>query len=98
MEASVSLGRDNIGWTQSRATGEMLRERVIMTQFAWAIKGILACVCAALDNMETEKDLELKNAAEERQLHRMAKVHDWMAMWQGSQNLCATQKQSCAQN
>jgi len=28
----------------------------------------------------------------------MAKVHDFLEMWQGSQNLHATQKKSCAQN
>jgi len=28
----------------------------------------------------------------------MAKVHDFLEMWQGSQNLCATQKESCTQN
>jgi hypothetical protein len=28
----------------------------------------------------------------------MAKVHDFLEMWQGSQNLCAAQKESRAQN
>jgi len=28
----------------------------------------------------------------------MAKVHNFLEMWHGSQNLCATQKESCAQN
>jgi len=28
----------------------------------------------------------------------MAKVHDFLEMWQGSQNLCTTQKESQAQN
>jgi len=31
-------------------------------------------------------------------MHRMAKVHDILEMWQGSQNLRATQKESRAQN
>jgi hypothetical protein len=31
-------------------------------------------------------------------LHRMAKVHDFLEMWQGSQNQCATQKESRASN
>ena len=31
-------------------------------------------------------------------LHTMAKVHDFLEMWQGSQNLCSTQKESRAQN
>jgi len=36
--------------------------------------------------------------AEEWTLHRMAKVHDFLEMWQVSRNLRATQKESCAQN
>jgi hypothetical protein len=38
------------------------------------------------------------NEVEERTLHRMAKVHYFLEMWQGSQNLCATQKDSRTQN
>jgi len=51
-----------------------------------------------LDTLNTENDLEMKKEAEERKLHRMAKVHDFLEMWQGSQNLRATQKESRAQN
>jgi hypothetical protein len=40
----------------------------------------------------------MKNEAEEGQLHRMAKVHIFMEMWQCSQNLHATQKEFRAQN
>jgi len=28
--------------------------------------------------------MELKREAEEKKLHRMAKVHDFLEMWQGS--------------
>jgi len=35
---------------------------------------------------------------EESKMHTMAKVHDFMEMWQGSQNIPATQKESCTQN
>jgi len=58
----------------------------------------LAGGCAGLDTTETEHNLELKKEAEKRILHRMAKVHDFLGMWQSSQNLCATQKESRAQN
>ena len=51
-----------------------------------------------LDNANTENDSEMKKAVEEWILHRMAKVHDCLEMWQGSQNLRATQKESRAQN
>jgi hypothetical protein len=40
----------------------------------------------------------MKKEAEERKLHRMAKVHYFLEMWQGSQNLRAAEKESRAQN
>jgi hypothetical protein len=51
-----------------------------------------------LDIPHTENDLEMKKEAKERKLHTLAKVHDFLEMWQGSQNQCATQKESRAQN
>jgi len=98
VEASFSLGRDVIGWRQSKTTGETLREKVVVRQSARANIGILAGTDPELDTMNTENDSEMKKEAEERKLHRMAKVHDFLEMWQGSQNLRATQKESRAQN
>jgi hypothetical protein len=46
--------------------------------------------------IEAEIDIELKREAEERKLHRMAKVNDFLEMWQGSQNPRATLSESCA--
>jgi hypothetical protein len=40
----------------------------------------------------------MKKAVEEMKLYRMAKVHDYLEMWQGSQNLHATQKESRISN
>jgi len=40
----------------------------------------------------------MKKEAEERKLHRMAKVHDILEIRQGSGNLRGTQKESRAQN
>jgi hypothetical protein len=51
-----------------------------------------------LGTTNTETDSEMKKEPEERKLHRMAKIHDFLDMWQGSQNLHATQKESHAQN
>jgi hypothetical protein len=48
--------------------------------------------------MNTEYDSEMKKEAEEKALHKMAKVHNFLEMWQGSQNLGGTQKESRAQN
>jgi len=98
VEASISLGRDVIGWRQSKTTGETLREKVIVREFARANTGILAGTDPALDTMNAENDSEMKKEVEESNLHRMAKVHDFLEMWQASQNLRATQKESSTQN
>jgi len=98
VEASFSLGRDVIGWRQSKTIGETLHEKVVVRQFARANNGILAGTDPELDTTNTENDSEMKKEAEKRKLHRMAKVHDFLEMWQGSQNLRATQKESRAQN
>jgi len=42
--------------------------------------------------METEHDLEMNRVAEETKVHRMAKVHDFLEIWQHSQHLRGTQK------
>jgi hypothetical protein len=41
--------------------------------------------------------MEMIREAEEKKLLRMAKVHNNLEMWQGSQNLQATQKEYRAQ-
>jgi len=96
--ASFSLGRVVVRWRQSKTTGEMLCEEVIVRQFARANNGIFAGVNPLLDTMNTDNDSEMKREVEERKLHRMAKVHDFLDMWQGSQNLQATQNESGTQN
>ena len=40
VEVSFSLGRDSIGWWQSKTTGETLCGKVVITQFAQANNGI----------------------------------------------------------
>jgi len=40
----------------------------------------------------------MKKQAEERKLHRMANLHDFLEMLQGSHNLRAVKKESRAQN
>jgi hypothetical protein len=97
VEASFSLGRDVIGWRQSNTTGEILREKVVVRQFARANTRILAGTDPELDTTNTENNSEMKKEAEEKKLHRMAKVHDFLEMWQGSHNLRATQKESHTQ-
>jgi hypothetical protein len=82
--ASFTLGQDDIGWRKSITTGETLHEKVVEWQFAWANNWIFAGFDYELDTSNTDNDLEMKKDAEERKLHRMAKVHDFFEMWQGS--------------
>jgi len=98
VEDSCSLVQDGIGWRQSKTTGETLLEKVIERQLARSTNGIVAGDNLVWDMTNTENDSEMKKEVEEMILHRMAKVHDFLEMWQGSQNLCATQKESRAQN
>ena len=98
VEASFSLGRDFISWRQSKTTGDTLHDEVVVRQFAWANNGILAGTDPELDTTNTENNSEIKKEVDERNLHTMAKGHDFLGMWQGSQNICATQKESRVQN
>jgi len=80
VEVSFSLGQDGIGWRQSKTTGETLREKVVVRQFARANNGILAGTDPELDTTNTENDSEMKKEGEERTLHSMGKVHDFLEM------------------
>jgi len=71
---------------------------VIVRQFAWANKGILAGHDPTLHVMNRANNTEMKRDAEERKWPWMAKIHNFLEMWQGWQNLHATQKESRAQN
>jgi hypothetical protein len=51
-----------------------------------------------LDTANTENDSEMMREAEETALHRMSKVHNILEMWQGRQNIHATQKGYYAQH
>jgi len=77
VEASVPLARDVIRWRQSKTTGETLREKVVVRQFAPANNRILAGTDRKLDTPDTENHSEMKKDAEETKLHRIAKVHDF---------------------
>jgi hypothetical protein len=69
VEASFSLRRDVIGWRQSKTTGETLREKVILKQFAQANNALLAGADRELDTTNMNNDSEMKKAMEERTLH-----------------------------
>jgi len=59
---------------------------------------MLTGIDLALKKMECEHNVEMKREVEERILHRIAKVHDLLEMWHGSQNVPAMQKESSTQN
>jgi hypothetical protein len=96
VEAGFSSGRDVIGWRQSKTTGETLLEKLVVRQLARANSGLLAGENPVLDPDSTDNNMEMKREAEEKKLHSMAKVHNVLEMWQGSQTLRATQKESRA--
>jgi len=98
VEASFSLSRHVISWRQSNTACETLREQVIVRQFARANNGILVCANPELDTTNTENNSEMKQEVEDRKLHRMAKVHNFLEMWQCNQNLRTGQKESHVQN
>jgi len=97
VEGCFCLGKVVIGWRQLTTTGEDLRGKVVVMQFARGNSGIMAGADRLLNTANAENDLEMKKEAEETKLHIMAKVHDILEMWQGSQNLRGTQKESRAQ-
>jgi len=49
-----------------------------------------------LDTKNIENIWQMKKEADCRRMRRMAKVHNFLEMWQGSQNLDANQKESRA--
>jgi len=92
--ASFSVEQDVIGWRQLETTGKTLPKKVLVCQISSVNDGILAGNNPVLDTTGTENVFEMKRVPEERIFHRMAKVHDFLKIWQGSQNLYATQKES----
>jgi len=52
----------------------------------------------ALHTTNTANNSEMKKEVEEWTVHRLAMVHNVLVMWQGSQNLSATEKKSRTRN
>jgi len=94
VECSFSIGRGIVGWRQSETAHVSLCERVFVERFAQANNGTMEGADPTLDLTNTEHFLEMKREVEDTKLHRMAKVHNMLEMWQGSQILCATQKKT----
>jgi hypothetical protein len=97
VEASFWLGRDVLGWTQSKTTGETFPDKLVLRLFSGTNSGLLAGDNPVLDTDSTDNDMAMKREAEEKKLHGMAQIHDFLEMWLGSQTLRATQKESRTQ-
>lgn len=69
-----------------------------MRYTSWAIIGKLAGDDQRIDATKLENNVEMNREAVERALPLMAKVYNFLGMWQGSQNLFVTQKNSSADN
>ena len=82
--SSLSLGRDVVSWRHSKSTGNTLREKIVVRQFARANTRNWARVKTESDKTDPETYSEMKKEVEERILHRMVKVHNILEMWQGS--------------
>jgi len=76
----------------------LFANRVVVRQFTRANNGIIAGADPELGTMTTENDMQMNKEAEDKTLHRMANIHDLLKMWQGSQNLRATQIEFRAHN
>jgi hypothetical protein len=98
VKVSFVIEQDSIRWGESTRTGGTLREKVVIRPFAQANNGILAGDNPTLDTTHTETNLEMKKEDKEGKLHRMAMVHHLLELWQGSQNVHATQNESCPQH
>jgi hypothetical protein len=83
---------------QSQTSAYTLREKIIVRHFARRNSWLFAGEDPELHPTSVYKDMELKTEAEQKMLHRMAKVDDCWEMSQGSQNLQAIQKQFFTQN
>jgi len=85
VEASFSLARDVIRWRQPKTTDETSCKKVVVSQFVRANNGLLVGDDSELDPTSADNDMEMKKDAEQKKLHRMAKVPDFLDLWQGSQ-------------
>ena len=81
----------------SKTTAVTRRTTVIVRQLAGANTWNLTCADQSFETGNRENESEMKRHVEERTLLRMAKVHDILDIWQGRQNLGATQGEFRAQ-
>jgi hypothetical protein len=98
VDASLSLGRDVFVGRKSKPTGDSLRKYIVVGHFSPANNGLLVSNDSEWDQTSTDHHMEITREAEQKMLEQIGMVCDFLQMWQGSQNLQAIQKESCAQN
>jgi hypothetical protein len=74
-----------------------LREKMVVRQFARSNNGVLAGDTTDLKTLASG-DIEAQKAVEDKKLNRLAKVHDFLDMRDGSQKLRHMQRAARAQN
>jgi len=98
VEDSFSLARD-VTWVEAVKNHRRdPSQNVVVRLFSQVSNGLLAGEDPVLDPSSIENDMEMKREAEEKKFHWTAKVHDFLEIWQGCQNLRATPKESRTQN
>jgi hypothetical protein len=70
----------------------------VVSQFARSNAGLLAGDIPITHPLDPHNDAEIMLEDQENRLHRMAKVHNFLEIWQGSENLHSTQKAACVQH
>src|SRR5215211_3142126 len=95
VEASFSLGRDVIGWRQSKTSGSTLQQKVVVRQWARSNHGILA---DTFSDSLLENDMEGKAQAEQLKLKKLASLTDFMHWNRRSNELRAAQKKLRVKN
>jgi hypothetical protein len=96
-EVSFYLFQDVIGWSKSITTGQTLGKNMVVWQLARSNAGLLVGNIPITHSLDVDNNAEIKKEAEKKKLHRMAKILDYLEMWQGSDNLRSTQMAACTQ-
>jgi len=84
VEASFPHLQDVIRWRQSKTTGVTHDKQFVVRHCARANNGIVAGNTQESDTTNTGNNLLIKIEAEEVKLHRLAKDHELLVMYQAS--------------
>ena len=91
VEASFSLGRDVIGWRQSKTSGITLQQKVVVRQWARSNDGLFPEEIGMLDI--SDNDNEEKRQKEDRKLNQLASIKDFITFTNESRARKSYQRQ-----